>query len=265
MPIIQVPYRQVPACLYHYTSGDASFSIISSGRGKNEEICFWLKNALQKNDEAELRLGTSLIEGLQHYMRDCKRSSLVSEVRIDPKLVFINSFTETANVSPHMLKEYGCFRLEFDFRRNPYRSDIHECTYFRDEDISELMECYRSTFENDWPHISGDSKDIAALVDYLLQEMSAIRSIPLLKHVERWGLENEWRHVLHQQENDPRVFTLINGTPRMRVYYPADSLIGITCFMSKDNKGNVLSNYYRIKHWVRKNNWDTRVRIVAID
>ena len=265
MPIIQVPYRQIPDRLYHYTSGAAAFSIISGGRGKDKEVCFWLKNAQNKNDEAELKLGSSLIESLQLYMKDHERSSLISEVRIDPRLIFVNSFTETASISTHMQEEYGYFRLEFDFREYRYRNDIHECTYFLDEDIADLIECYREVFEKDWPLISRDIKDFNALADYLLEEMSAIQSIPLLKHVDKWGMENEWRHVLHQQENDPRVFILGDGTQRMKIYYPADSLVGITCFLSKENKSKVLSRYYKIKHWVRKNNWNTRVSIVEID
>lgn len=265
MPIVKASFRQIPERLYHYTSMDAAYKIISGGKGKNEEICFWLKNALQKNDEAELSLGTSLIERLQKYMGDSERASLISDVRIDPKLVYFNSFTETDFISSYMLEEYGCSRLEFDFRSSLYRNDIHECSYFSDEDIPELMECYRSVFDKDWPLISGNTRDIAALADYLLEEMSAIRSIPLLKHVDRWSVENEWRHVLHQQENDSRVFPLKDGTLRMKIYYPASSLVGITYFLTKDNKSRDLSSYYRIKNWVNKKSWDTQVRIVEID
>ena len=264
MPLIQVPYRPIPERLYHYTKGDAAFSIISGGMGIGDEICFWLKNAQSKNDSSELKLGMALIDGLQNYMHRNNRSSIINEVDINPELVYINSFTEEENITEHMLDEYGNFRLEFDFRTCKQKNDIHECIYFKDDDIDELIQNYCSTFDRDWNLISGEKKDINALCDYLVEGMSAIRSIPLLKHMEEWEKENEWRHVLHRQPKDDRMFTLKDGTERMKAYYSLATLKGITCFSAFNRKSKDLPYYYKIKHWVAKCGWDVKTNIVII-
>lgn len=264
MPLVQVPYRPIPESLYHYTRGEAALNIISGGGGINKEICFWLKNAKSKNDSSELKLGKALVDGLQNYMNRNKRSSIFNEVEINSELVYINSFTEESDISEHMLDEYGNFRLEFDFRVCEQKNDIHECIYFKDEDIDELVNSYCATFDRDWQLISGAKKDIDALFDYLVEGMSAVRSIPLLKHMEEWEKENEWRHVLHRQPKDDRIFTLKDGTERMKAYYPVSTLKGITCFSSPIRKNKDLPYYYKMKHWVSNCGWDVKVKIVMI-
>ena len=264
MSIVGTSYRPILERLNHYTGGPAALSIISSGAGKDKEICFWLKNAKSKNDAAELKLGAALVDGLQQYMQRNNRSSLINEVNINPELVYVNSFTEGGDASEHMLNEYGHFRLEFDLRLYKNKSDIHECTYFKEEDIDELVQHYCSVFDRDWQLISGEHKDINALCDYLMEGMSAIMSIPLLKHLDEWGEEKEWRHVLHQQPMDDRIFTMPDGTLRMKVYYPASALTGITCFTTEAKKSGDLPFYYKIKHWVEVNKWETQVKLKMV-
>ena len=262
MPFVRAQYRTLPSTLYHYTSGFAAHCIMTGGHGRHEDICFWLKNAKEKNDEAELRLGTLLTDRLKLYMQEHNRPSLFEEVSINPELVFINSFTEEKQVSEYMLQEYGNFRLAFDFSTCCFRNAIHECDYFKEEDIEELTQCYCSTFERDWPFMSGEGRNINALVDYLMEEMIAIRSIPLLKHLEGWEQEGEWRHVLHKQNPDDRVFSLSDGSKRMKVYYPAESLVSVTCITSHDLKHRELPFFYKIKDWVKRCGWKTRVEIL---
>lgn len=259
MALVRASYRPIPERLYHYTNGMAAYSIISGGKGKDEEICFWLKNAKCKNDAAELKLGAVLVDGLQQYMKRNNRASVINEIDITPELVFINSFTEGEDVTQHMLKEYGNFRLAFDLREYKHRNDIHECTYFKEEDIDELVQCYCATFDRDWKLISGVRKDINALVDYLAEGMGAVKSIPLLKYLEEWEEESEWRHVLHRQSKDERVFTLPDGAERMRVYYPASALIEIKCFSTRESKNMDLERLEKIKDWIVEKDWDVDV------
>lgn len=259
MPIVRASYRQLPDRLFHYTSGSAALSIISGGG--DDKICFWLKDAKSKNDPAELKLGIALTERLKQYLHEHDdRASLINEVKIVPELIYVNSFTENETVSEYMLKEYGNFRLEFDFRSCSCKNDIHECTYFEEKDIDELVACYCATFDHYWSQFSGEQKDISALMGYLVECMSAIHSIPLLKHLGEWGRENEWRHVLHQQPIDDRIFTLKDGSPRMKVFYPAAALVGVTCFMDGKTKSEVLPHYYKIKNWIRLHSWKTVVK-----
>ena len=259
MALVKASYRQLPARLFHYTNGNAALSIISGGVEVDKEICFWLKNARSKNDETELRLGAALIDGLQQYMQRNNRSSVINEININPDLVFINSFSDGEEVTTHMLKEYGNFRLEFDLRACKYKNDIHECTYFREEDIDELVGCYCAAFDRDWNLISGDTKNINALFDYLVEGMSAVHSIPLLKHSREWEQENEWRHVLYRQPIDERMFILPDGTERMRVCYPASSLTGIKCFSTYETVDNDLLSLETIKDWIVTKGWDMDV------
>lgn len=265
MSIVRESYRPLPNRLYHFTRGDAAFSIISGGKGLNEEICFWLKNAQTKNDETELKLGAALTDRLKAYMHEHGRSSLFNEIIINPGLVFINSFTEGEGVSDHMLEEYGNFRLEFDFRGCRLECAFRECSYFEESDIDELTACYCSTFDRYWPRISGEEKDINALFEYLREGMSAVMSIPLLKHRKEWEMENEWRQVFHRQPVDNRVFSMRDESPRMKVYYPATSLVGVTCYVDSKNKGKTLPYYYKIKEWVKRHGWKTKVSIVGVD
>lgn len=264
MPIVRASYRPVPERLYHYTHGDAVHNIITGGAGENEEICFWLKNARCKNDVAELKLGEALTEGLQKYMHDHNRASILNEIVINPDLVFINSFTEGEDVTNHLLTEYGNFRMEFDLRGCKCKNDIHECDYFTEDAIGELIDCYCSSFDRYWPLFSGENKDINALAEYLIEGMSAVRSIPLLKHQEEWEQESEWRHVFHRQKDDERVFIHPDGLPRMKVFYPACSLTGITYFPLAKDKESDLAYYRAISDWVNKQGWNTQVNMVDV-
>ena len=262
MPIVRASYLPLPEHLYHFTHGDAALSIIRGGTEAGEEICFWLKNARSKNDAAELKLGEALTEGLQKYMHEHNRSSILNEIVINPDLVFINSFTEGEEVTKHLLTEYGNFRLEFDLRGYKCKNDIKECTYFKEEDIDELTECYCSTFDKYWPLISGEKKDIGTLFGYLTEGMSAFVSIPLLKHQDEWEQECEWRHVLHRQKEDVRVFNHPDGFPRMKVFYPASALTGITYFPLPQNEEIDMGYYRAISDWVKKQGWNTQVKLV---
>lgn len=264
MPIVRASYRPLPEHLYHFTHGDAVLNIIAGGSEAGEEICFWLKNARCKNDAAELRLGEALTEGLQKYMHDHNRSSLLNEVVINPDLVFINSFTEGEEITNHLLTEYGNFRMEFDLRGCKCKNDIHECSYFTEDAIDELIDCYCTSFDRCWPLFSGEKKDVSALAEYLIEGMSAVQSIPLLKHQEEWEQENEWRHVLHRQEDDERVFIHPDGLPRMKVYYPSSALTGITYFPLQKDEENDMANYRAIEDWVKKKGWNTKVNIVDV-
>ena len=251
----------IPEQLYHYTKGENAFSIISGGNKKGKEICFWLKNAGQKNDKEELLLGQELVIGLKRYMRAHNRSSIINEVVIEPSLVYINSFTENGFPHEDMLKEYGRFRLEFNLRDYRFDGDIGECTYFGADDVDRIVEYYQELFDKNWSLVSQNS-DTIALGNYVLWEASAFVSIPFLKHRERWSDELEWRHVLYQQNSDERVFIHDDGFPRMRSFYPATALIGITCFSDEEHLSEDLSYYHSIQDWINNHGWQTEVRLM---
>jgi len=95
----------------------------------------------------------------------------------------------------------------------------------------------------------------------LTEGMSAVMSIPLLKHLDEWEEECEWRHVLHRQVEDERMFTDSNGLPRMKVFYPASSLTGITYFPLAKDKESGMVYYHAIEDWVNKQGWKIQVKM----
>ena len=264
MPFVKTELKPIPERLFHYTCGAATESILMSGRN-NDEICLWAKNALCKNDKSELELGRRMYECVHRHLQIAGKHSLLDQVEIDPALVFMNSFTDNCLVNAHMLEEYGHFRLEFDFRGLFDSLSLRECDYILDEDISELSGFYCKDFDEYLGNLHDDRTDLLSLFQYLYTELGVISSIPFLKHLKKWGIENEWRHVLHRQPTDNRIFYLGDRQPRMKVFYPVNSLVRITCFMSSENKNEILPYYYRIKYSVNRNKWDTEVVIASFD
>lgn len=264
MPFIKTPLRPVPERLFHYTSERAAESILKGGRN-NKEICFWAKNATCKNDKSELELGKRIYEHVHRHLQNEGRHSLLGEVKINPDLVFMNSFTDSAFVNSHMLDIYGCIRLEFDFRGLFDSLSLRECDYILDEDIPELFGSYCEDFDEYLDSLSKGGSDFLSLIQYLHTEMGVILSIPFLKHLKQWGMESEWRHVLYRQPIDSRIFSLYDGQPKMKVFYPSCSLVGITCFVSDANKSSMLSYYTKYKYLVDRNKWDAKVERTEVN
>ena len=263
MPFVRTALRPIPERLFHYTSGESAESILKSGRNHGE-ICFWAKNAICKNDKSELDLGRRMYESVHEHLLGEGRHSLLDVIEIDPTLVFMNSFTENDQVNEHMLDLYGYVRLEFDFRRLNYSTSLRECDYILDDDLMDLSGSYCKDFDEYMENLINDRKDLQSLNQYLCTEMGVITSIPYLKHLREWGVESEWRHVLHMQPQDKRVFSLNNLEPRMKVYYPSRALTGITCFYSSTNENQILPCYNRINHLVCDKKWSTKIAIIAL-
>lgn len=54
------------------------------------------------------------------------------------------------------------------------------------------------------------------------------------------GEEAEWRHVMYQQSIDDRMFSMSDGSLRMKSYYPASTLKSITCYTTQKNRNKDL-------------------------
>ena len=209
-------FREIPGRLFHYTNANAAWNIVTGG--PVGQLCFLLKDAKCKNDESELMLGVSLLEGVRSYLSNKGQSSILDQLQSFDN-VYLNSFTETGDLG-HMIKTYGNVRLEFDFSRVPLEVPLRECDYVISPDIHELVKLYCKDLEMTNEKRTEMRENIDSLINYLHLEMGMIQSIPLIKDVEVWGQEREWRQVFYSQENDEFV-SLSSGEPlRLKKLYP---------------------------------------------
>ena len=253
-------FREVPKCLFHYTKSSAAWNIVTGG--PVGQLCFLLKDSKCKNDESELMLGVSLLEGVRSHLFNKGQSSILDQLRSFDN-IYLNSFTETGTVE-HMIKTYGNVRLEFDFTRVPLEVPLRECDYVISPDIDELVKLYCKDLELTNKKRIEMRENIDSLIDYLSLEMGMIQSIPLIKDVEVWGQEREWRQVFCSQKNDEFV-RLSPGEPlRLKKLYPLQSLVGITIFADRQQKRSNLQYYYKFKSWLRHNGLQTQIRIQYI-
>ena len=249
MSFVQAVNPPIPPILYHYTSASNAMSILTSGIGVGEEICFWLKNCKEKNDEEEISLGKRLVDDVRNYLEKQGMHSMLEQITIQEELVFANSFTE-AKVNQHMIDKYGNVRLEFDFRDYEHKRDLEKCQYLNESDVAELTELYISDFKS----VKG-IRNPGAAIFRIEKEWDIISKIATLKSEREWNGEAEWRHVYHKQPQDGRIFLDSNGIERMKVYYPQDALRGITVFYDKEKTDEQIEWYKKFKMHVKTNHW----------
>ena len=250
-------FRDVPERLFHYTKSDAAWNIVTGG--PVGQLCFLLKDAKCKNDKSELMLGVSLLEGIRSYLTNKGQSSILDQLQCFDN-VYLNSFTETGDPG-YMIKTYGNVRLEFDFSRVRLEVPLRECDYVISPDIHELIMLYCQDLEMTNDKRNQMRENIGSLIDYLKLEMGLIQSIPLIKDVEVWGQEREWRQVFYSQPNDEFVSLFQEEPLRLKKTYPLHSLIGITIFADKQQKKSTLQYYYKFKSWLMRNGLQTQIRI----
>lgn len=74
--ITNIMQKPIPACLGHHTSFKNLCSILTSGIGKDKEICFWAFSNMYKNDEEEIELGLKLQAIVDAEMRKISDKSM---------------------------------------------------------------------------------------------------------------------------------------------------------------------------------------------
>jgi hypothetical protein len=252
MSFIQAVKPPIPPRLYHYTSASNAMSILTSGIGVGEEICFWLKNCKEKNDKEEISFGNRLVNEVRNYLEKEGMLSMLEQIKIKEELIYANSFTE-AKVNQHMIDEYGNVRLEFDFRDYEHHRDIEKCQYFNESDILELTELCISDFKS----VKGMRNPQIAIFR-IEKEWDIISKIATLKSEKEWEEEAEWRHIFHKQPQDSRIFLGFNGKELMKVYYPQNTLTGITVFYDKEKTEEQIDWYKKFKSLVRINRWENK-------
>lgn len=102
--------KQIPERLSHYTNIEALKSILSDQDGKG--ICFRAFSNRCKNDDQEIRMGEYMLKRVREVLPTS--ASLLNQFGGYEDSASI-SFME-GEVNQHMLKEYGCCRLEFNLR-----------------------------------------------------------------------------------------------------------------------------------------------------
>lgn len=252
MSFVLAPNPPIPSRLFHYTKAHFAMSILTGGVGTDKEICFWLKNCKEKNDDKETVLGQKLAESVKTFMLEEGMRSMLEQIHVKEELIFTNSFSE-GKVNQYMLREYGSVRLEFDFRHYKTQDDIEKCQYLTDKDLEELIQQYISDFKS----VQGDHS-INALYTRIEREQDIISKIATIKSEQEWEDEEEWRHIFHKQKQDNRVFTNVDGKERMRVYYPQSTLTGITVFYEKEKTDEQIEWYKKFKTLMKTNHWTNK-------
>lgn len=252
MTFIQNTTPPIPKRLFHYTSASNALNIMTGGTGYGKEICFWLKNCRNKNDDQEVSLGKRLVDEVRNYLEEEGMRSMLEQIKIDETLLFANSFSE-GKVSQHMLDEYGNVRLEFDFRYFNHKDEFEKCQYLSEEDLTELIQLYISDFKS----VRG-LHNINAGIFRIEREYDIISKIATLKNEKQWDGEAEWRHILHKQPNDNRSFIDGNNNERIKVFYPISSFIGVTIFFHGEKTEEHRTWYHCFKDLIKTNQWKNK-------
>lgn len=129
----------IPARLSHHTNLNAAKNILSDKNGKG--ICFWVISNKCKNDEQEIAMGRYMHERIKEVA--WKESLLQKFGGYDSSASL--SFMEGES-TPHMLKEYGNIRLEFDVRKHvslgPLAGGFMNCEYVAEAEMKVYADEY---------------------------------------------------------------------------------------------------------------------------
>ena len=132
--------KQIPERLSHYTNLEALKSILSDQDGKG--ICFRAFSNRCKNDDQEIRMGEYMLKRVREVLPTS--ASLLNQFGGYEDSGSI-SFME-GEVNQHMLKEYGCYRLEFDLRGigvGLLARGLIDCEYVPESELEEFADEYK--------------------------------------------------------------------------------------------------------------------------
>ena len=160
-------------------------------------------------------------------------------------------------VNQHMLKEYGCCRLEFNLRGigvGLLARGLINCEYVPESELEEFADEYCEMIShkfNSIPTLQEKYGKYSPLVfahlgDFFMMENDIMTKVFGLKE-QQWSEEREWRRVLPL--NDKAEILYCNKKPYVEYYLDKKYLTGITVVCSPDTKGGAqkdaddISNY----------------------
>lgn len=232
----------IPQVLCHYTRESNIGSML---RGDTKSVCFWLKNNRDKNDMAELQMGIELMTKVREYLKSISKSTLLDQLS-DFEHIYSLSFTE-GKVNSHMLKTYGPVCLELDLRGFSGGTP-QKCEYCTEDDIDGFAKLYIADFNRLYYQSS-----IANLLLWNKAEMDVIQKIATIKRKKEWGQEEEWRIIMHRQQDDSRFITTSNGSQCLVLNIPISFLKRVILFYNNENKTKMNKTRAYLKAWKRQN------------
>lgn len=270
--ITNIMQKPIPACLGHHTSFKNLYSILTSGIGKNQEICFWAFSNMYKNDEEEIELGLKLQAIVDAEMRKISDKSMFQKAGGYKQSASI-SFMEGESTL-YMLRNYGAFRLDFDFRHIEAigLADFLDCEYVNKNDIEEYGLEYASMICTKFQELYNNrnnperfsNSNITNLFDYIMMDIDLLRK-PLIVKEYKWHNECEWRKIIQIKEGDVDIYSKENR-PFKKVYYPIKTLTGVTLLFDTKNYFHSLINvlklfFFTVSHAFM---WKKKIKIVRI-
>ena len=255
--------KQIPERLSHYTNLEALKSILSDQDGKG--ICFRAFSNRCKNDDQEIRMGEYMLKRVREVLPTS--ASLLNQFGGYEDSGSI-SFME-GEVNQHMLKEYGCYRLEFDLRGigvGLLARGLIDCEYVPESELEEFADEYCEMISHKFNSIPTSQEKygkysplvFAHWGDFFMMENDIMTKVFGLKE-QQWSEEREWRRVLPL--NDKAKILYCNNKPYIEYYLDKKYLTGITVVCSPDTKGGAQKDADNISNYISERNFKATVRV----
>lgn len=259
--------KQIPERLSHYTNLEALKSILSDQDGKG--ICFRAFSNRCKNDNQEIRMGEYMLKRVREVLPTS--ASLLNQFGGYEDSGSI-SFME-GEVNQHMLKEYGCYRLEFDLRGigvGLLARGLIDCEYVAERELEEYADEYCELISNKFSSIPTRQAKfgkvsplvVANLRDFLMMENDIMTKVFGLKE-QHWSEEKEWRKVFELKPKEAIRYN--NGKPYINYYMDKTVLTGITVICSPETIDNAQKDVEEISSYISERNYNAIVRIEIFD
>ena len=259
--------KQIPERLSHYTNLEALKSILSDQDGKG--ICLRAFSNRHKNDDQEIRMGEYMLKRIREVLPTS--ASLLNQF-VGYEDSGSISFME-GEVNQHMLKEYGCYRLEFDLRDigvGLLAGGLIDCEYVSESELEEFADEYCEMISHKFNSIPTSQEKygkysplvFAHLGDFFMMENDIMTKVFGLKE-QQWSEEREWRRVLPL--NDKAKILYCNKKPYIEYYLDKKYLTGITVVCSPDTKGGAQKDADDISNYISERNYKATVRVEVLE
>ena len=261
--------KQIPERLSHYTGIEALKSILSDKEGKG--ICFWAFSNRSKNDDQEIMMGEYMLNRVLEVLPSSGFSLLKHFGGYENSASI--SFME-GEVNQHMLKEYGCFRLEFDLRNlgiGIFTEGLVDCEYVANKELKEYADEYCEMIDKKYCSIIDIQKKYGKSSPFVLSyieeniemEIDIMQKVFCLKE-KKWSEEMEWRKVFKLKKDDSNVHFL-EEKPYIKYYFDKELLTGISIFCSDVSLDTAKKDADDILDYISERGYKARVEIKNID
>ena len=258
--------RPIPERLSHYTNIEALKSILSDEGGMG--ICLRAFSNRHKNDDQEIKMGEYMLKQVRKVLPTS--ASLLNQFGGYEDSASV-SFME-GDVNQHMLKEYGCYRLEFDLRVigvDLLTDGLVDCEYVAESELEEYADEYCEMIANTFNSIPALQKKygkifdppINNLIGFIHMELDIMGKVFSMKE-QQWSDEREWRRVMSLKDKDK--IRYYNGKPYVEYYLDKKYLTGISVFCSPSDLNKAKQDADGIADYIFERGYKAEVKIKVV-